>query len=452
MLARVRDNWRNTLDSLWFVPSVMALGAVALSALLLYVDDRFLDQNGISAFWLFGGSASAARSLLATIAGSLITVISIAFSLTIIALQQASTQFTPRMLRNFTGDRSNQLVLGTYIATFTYALLVMRQVREQSDAGDAFVPALSVAVAIGLALASFGMLIYFIHHISLSLQVSMILTSIREEVGREIEKVCPGPFQGRGSTPASLDLLIDQARRERRGHATVIRAPSAGYVRYIDEQRLFEAAGPGLHVAWVSAGVGSFSQKGSALMTIWSDEGVTEGLQEHLRGAFILGRQRTLGDDPLFGVQQIVDIGVKALSPGINDPTTAEQCLDVLGDILAQAAGLELPPRLHQSKEGTLFLFNRPDFGDYVDACLSQIRRASKMVNVTLHLLEMLIQLSQHIPTEERAEPLRAQVHEVLSTLEASDFSEADCDAIRHRSSAALEALTALPNQVSEDA
>ena len=447
MRARLANSWNNIIHGLWFIPSVITAASIALSAFLLYIDSAFLQDSGTTVFWLFGGSASAARTMLSTIAGSLITVISIAFSITIIALQQASSQFTPRILRNFTGDRANQVVLGVYIATFTYALLVMRQVRDPSTDGGAFVPALSISMAILLALTSLGMLIYFIHHISMALQVSMILISIRADVEAQLAKVFPGPYHPGSPSPAALHELVGQTERDRRGVKTVIHAPNAGYLRHIDENRLFEIAGADVHLVWVTARTGSFLQKGSTMVSIWAEDSLPEDQQAYLEGAFILGRQRTMQEDPLFGIRQIVDIAVKALSPGINDPTTAEQCLDALGDILARVVGLTFPPLLRREEGGTLYLFDRANYLDYVEASFSQIRRANSMVHVTVYLFETLIQLSQHVPSEERAAPLRAQVHQVLAGLESSKFSDADRELIRYQGGAVLDALTLLPGR-----
>jgi uncharacterized membrane protein len=450
--ARIGNLWNNVRDSLWFIPTLMVVGAVALAALLLFVDSDVLDDPDRSALWLFGGSASAARSLLSTVAGSLITVISVAFSITIIALQQASTQYTPRILRNFMADRSNQVVLGTYIATFTYSLVVMRQVRGDDAMTDEFVPALSVSAAILLALLSLAALVYFIHHISSSLQVSTILHTIRHEVEREIEHLFPGHFQPGSSTPATMEDLIGYTEKDRQGDKTSIRSHSTGYLRVVDEDQLFGMAHSAIRMIWVVAGAGAYVQKDSVLAQVWADEPLSEETQEKMRQAFVLDRERTIRQDPLFGIRQIVDMAVKALSPSINDPTTAEQCLNTLGSILATVARKEFPSMLERSENGTRFLMDRPDFSGYVDVCLSQIRRANDMVHVTIHLLEMIIQLSQHIPSPERAAPLEIQVNEILAKLDSQGYSETDKQQIRDRCAATLRALSVRPQELQEAA
>lgn len=173
MRARLQNGWENISSSLWFVPTVLVLLALALSSLLIEVGAVLARRNNPLIPWLFSGTADVARSVLSVIAGSRITVISIAFSVTIVALQQAAAQFTPRVLGHFTASRSNQIVLGVYTATFVYALLVLRSVRSQTEIlQPGFVPALSLTVAIGLALLCLGLLIFFIHHMSGALQAA----------------------------------------------------------------------------------------------------------------------------------------------------------------------------------------------------------------------------------------------------------------------------------------
>ena len=190
MRARFARGWETIKESLWFVPALLVALAGGLVALTLSIDERDPLLQGLRP-WLFGGSASAARALLAAIAGSLITVVALAFSITIVAIQQAATQFSPRVIRNFMRDRGNQVVFGAYIATFVYALLVLRQVREDRDGASEFVPALSITAALLLALVCVALLIYFIHHAATSLQVATIADNIRRELRDGLERLYP---------------------------------------------------------------------------------------------------------------------------------------------------------------------------------------------------------------------------------------------------------------------
>ena len=442
MRARLASAWDNALDSLWFIPAVLVLAAVVLSSALLYVDDALAPDVGARVELLFGGTAGAACGLLSTIAGSLITVISVAFSITLVALQQASSQYSPRVLRNFTKDRGNQVVLGTYLATFVYALLVMRQIREATGDQAEVVPALSITMAVALALVSIGMLVYYIDHISGSLQVSNILAAIGDELRVEIDNLFPSRF-GRGSQePPDVATLLARLTEGRRGYEAVVRSEGAGYLRRIDYGQLEKSTPGGTHLAWVAPYVGEYIHPRGELARLWSSGPLDDESLAGMRGCFVLDKSRTIHQDPLFGITQLVDIAVKALSPGVNDPTTAEQSLSALGDAVSQLAGREFPSPLRLSDAGTPYLFSRPSFSDFVDASFSQIRRAAKDdVHVTLHLLGILEEVAWRVPGPERAAPLRVQVEEVLAALQSVGFTAYDQQQIRHKAGRALAAL-----------
>jgi uncharacterized membrane protein len=161
--------------SLWFIPTLLVLGAFALAFVTVVVDRRFEGSRAQATWFLFGVGAEGARGVLSAIAGSIITVTGVVFSITIVALQLASTQYSPRVLRTFLEDRANQVVLGVFIATFTYSLLILRTVRGESDDLDAFVPSISVSTALLLGIVSVGLLIFFINHIAQSIRASVII-------------------------------------------------------------------------------------------------------------------------------------------------------------------------------------------------------------------------------------------------------------------------------------
>lgn len=181
-MLRFRSLWRELRDATWLVPALLVLGAVALAVVLVWIDRSFMSEAGRQdRWWLYGGDAGGARSLLNTISVSLISVTGVLFSVTIVALQLAASQFTPRILQNFVEDRSTQVVLGTLIGTFTYALLVQWEVRSSDAAGEAFVPALSMSAAVVLVVASVCLLIYFIDHLVHFIRASVIIDRIARD-------------------------------------------------------------------------------------------------------------------------------------------------------------------------------------------------------------------------------------------------------------------------------
>ena len=192
MRTRLGSWWLALKGSLWFVPAVCTTLAVAFALGLVRLDQELLLGRGAdSRWWLLGGGAEGTRGVLAAIAGTMITVTGVVFSITIVALQLASSQFTPRVLRTFTGDRGNQLVLGVFIATFTYALLVLRTVREASEGRPPFVPAASVTLAIALAGVSIGFLIYYINHAASSIRASVVIDRVARDTLGLIDELYP---------------------------------------------------------------------------------------------------------------------------------------------------------------------------------------------------------------------------------------------------------------------
>ncbi|HEX6383082.1 MAG TPA: DUF2254 family protein, partial [Anaerolineae bacterium] len=233
MPARLENIWENAVDSLWLLPSVLVGAALILSLLLVQIDDRLLQRQDPLIPWLFSGTPDAARTILSVIAGSLITVISITFSLTILALQQAASQYSPRVLRHFTSNRGNQIVIGTYIATFVYSLMVLRTVRTATEDGNTrFVPALSITFGILLAIVCLGLLIYFIHQISQSLQVDVIISRLRSDLIGQIDKL----YLGGSDDPLSTDVLGKAVGQ--RDRSCYIYSERTGFVHVIDEEQL----------------------------------------------------------------------------------------------------------------------------------------------------------------------------------------------------------------------
>jgi len=423
MSAGLTSVWEDVRSSLYFIPGLLVLGAAGLASGLLVVDAARPDLADTTS-WLFGGTASAGRTLLSTIATSLITVISIAFSVTMVALQQAASNLTPRVLRTFTRDKGNQVVLGVYIGTFAYALLVMRQIRESDGGADEFVPALSISVAILLALVAMGLLVYYIHHTSRALEVTWILGSIAAETEEPLESLYPEEL-GRGRhEPPLVSALVAELCPPGRG-ATEVRARDPGYLRRLDFDQLKAATPPDATLVRVHPVMGAYVLPGETVLSICPARPLDEDAERSLLNALAFGAERSVEQDELFGIRQMVDIAVKALSPGVNDPTTAEQCLDRIGAVLAQLMNRAFPsPR--READGRTYLIARWGFREFVGQALDQIRRgAASDVKVTLHFVDVARRLAEQAPNPERRRVLDEQIEAVLDGLPA-DLPERD--------------------------
>jgi uncharacterized membrane protein len=427
MRGKLRNIWENTLASLWFVPSVLVIAAVLLAALFLAIDQRFSGQESILSSFVVASSADAARLLLSVIAGSLVTAISIVYSIVVVALQQMSAQFTPRVLRMFTADRINQVVLGAFVGTFIYALLVLLAIRTPTaDPALSFVPALSLSVALGLALLCIGLLVYFIHHMSQTLQVAVIMDRIHDDLIEQIEILFP---HEEGEITDLPPAAASGASLERGAMPSYVYAKYPGFIRSIDEESLLDLPIDGVGWIRIRPQVGEFIPTGAILAELGADvDGTDDEVQTRIQDAFVVDRERSMYQDPLFGIRQLVDIGLKALSPAINDMTTAEYALSQLGDTLGRLAVRSFPFNQRTATTGHLrVIFNRPTWGDFVDTAFSQIRRqAAGDVHVTSTLLRVLYHLAIQIPAGERVYAVQQQIAEIRSTVAARSFSPAD--------------------------
>ncbi len=366
------------------------------------------------------------------IAGSLITVISIAISLTIVALVQASAQWTPRILRQFTASRVNQVVLGAYASTFIYALMVLRAVRsaDESDSGStirqAFVPALSVTVSLGLALICLGLLIYFIHHIAQSLQVARILDRVRREFVSQLDHLYPQEIgEPVPDSPPASAVQADLGHSE---PSQVIRSEHSGFVRSIDAASLLESVQPPVTWLWVRPQIGDFITYGSILAEYTGSAGADDALAASIRNACILEPERTTTQDPLFAICQIVDIALRALSPGINDMTTAEYALWHLGDMVGRLGTRPFPASERRAAAGqVILLLSRPSWDAFIAAAFDQIRHASAQdIHVTHTLLAVLADLASRLPLGPRRAAVSRQVAAVRYALTQASWSPAD--------------------------
>jgi uncharacterized membrane protein len=320
----------------------MAAAAIALSFILVQVDTWLGVEPVRELGWLYTFGPEGARAVLSAIASSMITVASLTFSITMLTLQLASSQFGPRLLRDFMRDRGHQLVLGTFIATFVYCLLVLRTVRGTE--GSSFVPHLAVGFGVLLAMASIGVLIYFIHHIATSIRIETLLARLAAETREAVDRLYPERLghapPGEDQEPEHL-IPADFERAARR-----VRAKTSGYVQRIDVEALMRLATEHDCLVRVEARPGRFVTEHDAVLTVYPSTRVADGAMDRLKDVLVIGRDRTPEQDLEFSIRRIVEIAQRALSPGINDPTTALYCIDRLGEAFGRMAERDLPSRL----------------------------------------------------------------------------------------------------------
>lgn len=347
--------WQRLRSTYWFVPSLMTLAAVGLAVLMVSIDRR--TGSGWLTAWLYSGGADGARGLLSAVAGSTITVVSLTFSVTIVALTVTAQHFGPRLLNNFMRDVAAQVVLGAFIGTFGYCLMVLRTVQGPGDGRTPFVPHLAVTVAVILTLMSVATLIYFIHHISASMQVSTITTSISRDLRHAIERLYPAPVGRPGDIDAEADGRGLPAPPP---SALQVLADGSGYVQQIEADSLMALARTHDVIVWLEARPGAFVVAGMPLARVAPAPDDARDFAEKLNEAFLLGPDRTSQQDAAFAVQQLVEVALHALSPGINEPFTAITCIDRLGQGLSLLAGRRMPPAGRADEAGALRVVAAP--------------------------------------------------------------------------------------------
>lgn len=393
MKSRLLSWWEHLRTSFWFVPTVMALAAAGLSAGTVALDRGPVGKKlANSVGWLWSGGADGARSLLSTVASSMITVAGTVFSITITALVLASGQFGPRLLRNFTRDTGNQIVLGTFVATFLYCLLVLRTVRGAQEGN--FVPYLSITCGTLLAVASIAVLIYFIHHVATSIQAENLIASVGGELKADIARLCPPTPPGPGNADPALPVTVPER------DACPVRAVQSGYVQTMDRDGLVAAAEEHDLLVQVLQGAGDFVTRNDVLLQAWTQGGrLGEDQAERLRDAFSLGKGRTPTQDVRYGVRQLTEIAARALSPGINDPFTAMGCTDWLADALAEMARSRAPSGVTCGASGRPRLLEETvGFAELASLSFAPIRAyGADSAMVIAHLLHALARLAEQV-------------------------------------------------------
>ncbi len=426
MSSRLKSVWYSINASYWFLPALFAL-----VALILALTTVWLDRTGMAGFLNHFGLIEPARpqgaaNMLTVIAGSMIGVASTVFSITIAAVAYASGNYGPRLLTNFMEDKGNQLSLAVFIATFVYSVTVLRAVRTPDEAEllaapdptalPGFVPQLSLLVAFALTLVAVAVLVYFLNHIPASIRINTVLQGIGQRLMREIEAIYP-------------DAQTHEIRTEApRGRA--VPAVEAGYIQVIDYKGLADMAKDAGGTLKLAVRTGDFIHKGRPL-AYWAGEERHRSLDEEVLEKFALGGMRTPAQDLHFLIDELVEIGVRALSPGINDPFTAITALHWLGASTSELAARDLVRRFgeweEQGNERLVLLDD--DFEHYLTRGFGAMRsalatsRAASLVafEMLLGTTVMMVDAARKEAVRREGDTLFAQAREKLSGPDLDD-------------------------------
>lgn len=362
-----------------------------------------------------------AQVILGSIATSVMTVVSIVFSILLMTLTLASMQYSPRILIGFTRDKGTQWTLGVFLGTFAYCVAAMPAAR---NAPEPFAPVGTVLGAMTLAFLCVAWLLYFIHHISQAISVNHIVERIASETEAAINDLMPHPVTWAKVPSQQLARFANEAP---------VRSPESGYVRFIDVPRLVSIAVEHKLSLHVVRRVGHFVPKNATLLVVDCPSALDHGVQELLQEVFEIGPSRTLEQDVEFGVLQIVDIALKAISPAVNDPSTAISCIDHLGRLLIMIGSREPPDALYFDPPGILRVsLQWLTFDRFLESAFDQIRSYSKNdLAVSLRMMRSLIDISSTISDRgtrellaERGRRITAACLETMKLEETSEISD----------------------------
>lgn len=428
-VAGVRRKWaliREAINTrLWPIPLITILAAVVLGVFLPLLDarvDKELPDSVLA--MLFNGGTDSARAVLSTIAGSLITATSLIFSLTVVALQLASNQASPRLLRLFASDRTVHATLATFLGTFTFSLMVLRSVRNSTDESDAAVPSISITLCVLLTLLSIVMLTLFLAHLAKQLRVETMLRNVHRETKRTIELVRSTTEDGPTEVPTDI----------RPATFHTVEATHSGFLLSASRSRIVAMATEFDLVVEEEHSIGSSVIAGVPIVSWWSRSGELPGDFDHkafaraIRSAYSTGYERTSSQDIGFGLRQLVDIAIRALSPGINDPTTAVHALSHISAVLSLIANLPTQPAALLDDDGSVRLIVRPHrFDALLNLAMAQPRHyGASDPDVAARLFQMLREVALNTEKPHHRESIRSQLQRLDASVAAAEYDETD--------------------------
>ena len=433
------SEWRREVlrANLWLVPAVEVVVAVVLFA-GTYALDRaaFAGDFGLPG-WVLSGSPDAARQILIAIAAAVITVVGVVFSMVIVALALASGQFGPLMLRNFIRDRGTQVTLGTFVATFVYAVLALGAIGQ---GGPGFVPHISVTVTLALTVADLAVLIYFLDHITTQIRLPQVIAGIAGDLAEAIELRAGRGTAGSGVHSAAR-LLAGMD-----GPGGAVAAPRSGYLQYIQHGllvRLASELGVVIHLRYRP---GHFLVQGHAYATVWPAD-AAERVSQDLSRAHVTGPYRALAQDVSFGIDQLTEIAIRALSPAVNDTFTALTCIDWIGDSLCKVTGRWRPIRVYRDAAGVVrVITTEATYERLVQRAFEKIRQAGTgMPAVMIRQLDALAKIMAGTTAEKDRQLLLDQAAMIDRLSLSSVREESDQADIQRAYQAVLRVHAGLP-------
>lgn len=384
--------WNELKASFWFIPVVLILLAIIMAVGLVYLDSLVsIDQNGVLRYF-FVQNLDSARNILTTISSAMIGVAGTVFSVTLVVLTLAASQFGPRLIKNFMDIRLNQVVLGAYISTFLFCLLVLSSIKDQED--YLFLPSISILVAVFAAVANIILIVFFIHNIAISIQADKVVSDISDFIAKQVETLFPEKMGDDPEEDPELDL--DQTIRQY-PKTFSLPSPNSGYLQYLDSESLMKTMEEKNLMMILNYRPGSYLVSGIELAKIYGHQEIDPNEIDHVLDCFIIGKTKTAQQDLEHSIHQMVEIAVRALSPGVNDPYTAISCIDNLSSTMCYLTQARLPSKYRYDTNQTLrIISDHLEFKGMMNAAFNQIRQfAGGSPAVLIRLIEAFINIDE---------------------------------------------------------
>jgi uncharacterized membrane protein len=428
--ATRRYLWDRMRVSLWFVPLVMAVAAILLSWLLGLLDEQVPNQLLKDSKFFLAGTASEMRTAMISVAGTILATAGVVFSLLTLPLSTVAAQFGSRLLRVFLRDRTTQLVLGMFVATFCYCLataLSIPNVQSQAAA-----PQITVTFGLLMMLLTFGSLIILIQHISIMLQAPNIVAAAGTDL-LDVVSMETTDEAGDSQNQIALDKQMTDALVE--SEAYPLRVDKMGYVQFVDPQIILNLAREKDLFIRLIRKPGQFVRSGESVAVVWPAAMVDAQLAKHLQRGIQIGNQRTPTQDVEYAINQLVEVAVRAMSPAINDPFTALTCLDYLADGLAKyLRSGESNPNFYDQDGRLRLIYESPLLVELLGAAFDMLRHAScDNASVLLAMLDAIDDIGQEAKSPEMCQELLRHARLVQAESQAGALVEADKQRIRLR-------------------
>lgn len=429
-MQKLKFFWEKLNSSFWFVPILMLLVAIGSAIGFIYFDSQFhYNPDGILRY-LLPATVDSARSILTIIAGAMIGVAGTVFSITLVVLTLASSQLGSRLVRNFMYDKLNQIVLGSYVSSFVYCLIVLSSLKENES--FQFIPAVSVIAALVSAIAGIVLLVIFIHHVSISIQSDKVISDISEAMSKSLRKLFPDDIGHEEEEKSTHDVEI---QRKKFTFNQEIRSVKSGYLQSVDGDGLMNIAKENNCVFILHHRPGDFLVQDMIVCEVLSNEEFGNEKQKEVHNDFIIGKVRTPLQDAEFSIHQMVEVASRALSPGINDPYTAIACIDNLTSVMCYLTTVKFPSSYRYDSEDNLRLIaDNHTFTGMLNASFSQIRQyAEKSPSVMIRLLEAMITINSFARTNNQKKQIFQHAEMVMTAAERTFLEKRDLEDLKDR-------------------